>query len=201
MEELRPEKPKLSNATEAVCAAARTDEIAKYKLPAPLCGNCPFFGKRWACPPLDSNACADFAKKEYANLAAVKIAPVKSGSSAEEIIEDARKFFDEIFYLLEKSLPGAILMLAGSCLCPAARGCPRVRNEPCLRPDKMRLSLEAAGFDVVKMANDFLHTNILWEKNGGRPEYFTLVYCIFADKNAEEGISQTLAACIANTAK
>lgn len=201
MEKPRLVKPKLSDTAETVCAAARTDEIAKYKLPAPLCGGCPFFGKRWACPPLDSNAGADFAKSRYANLAAVKIKPIQSEASAEEIIEDARKFFDEIFYLLEKSLPNSILMLAGSCLCPAARSCPRGRNEPCLRPDKMRLSLEAAGFDVVKMANDFLHTNILWEKNGERPKYFTLVYCIFADANAEEEITRTLAAYIANTAK
>ena len=190
---MRAKDKKNSTATEALCAATTTAALQKYRLARPMCGACPSFGKRWACPPFDAQNAPNFETRKYANLAAVKIKPSNPQLAPKEIIDQARETIDEIFYGIEKLLPNATLALAGSCLCPHADKCPRTRGAPCARPDKMRASLEAANYDVVKIAKDILQTDILWQTAGKQPPYFTLAYCVFADIEAPEKIAAALA--------
>ncbi len=167
--------------------STRTIESIKmvaFKLPALLCGNCPYFSKRWACPPFSGDSITPVSSKKFSNLFAIKISPTDKTQSAKNIIDEAREHFDPIFYELEKSTPNSTLLLAGSCVCPLSENCPKQKGQPCVRPDKMRLSLEALGYDVVKIAKDIFDIEILWQ-NEELPEYFTLVYCLCTDKKID----------------
>lgn len=159
-------------------ATITAEELFKYKISPSLCKPCPNFGRRWACPPFDKNPLSEVLPIFDAQLYAVKIesAPDKS---AQECTDDARKILDRIFYDMQQNSPESLLLLAGSCICPLSQNCPRTKNAPCVRPDKMRASLEALGFDVVALCREFLDTEILWESpDGTPPPYYTLVYSL-----------------------
>ena len=170
-----------------VFAKIEAAQLAKYKLSQNLCGNCPAYNKRWACPPFDNDIFILFQKK-YANIVAIKFEPIQKNFTQKEITDSARKYFDNIFYSIESSTKNSILLLAGSCICKYSQKCPKIKNKPCAFPTKMRYSLEALNFDVVKICKQILNFEILWAKDKKHPPYYTLVYCLltnddFIDEN------------------
>ncbi|MBE6413836.1 MAG: hypothetical protein E7035_04700 [Verrucomicrobiaceae bacterium] len=167
--------------------AIQASRLDKFKLPELLCGNCPAYNKRWACPPFSFSANEIIADKKFANLVAIKIKPTQKNLLPRIIIDEARIFFDALFYDIEALYKGSILLLAGSCICEQSENCPKQKNLPCVQKDKMRYSLEALGYDVTKISEELLNTKILWQTDV-QPEYFTLVYCICSDFDISDEI-------------
>lgn len=165
--------------------------LYKYKLKQVMCGNCPAYNKRWACPPFASENDTIITSKKNANLVSVKIKPTKKNNIPKKIIDEARIFLDELFYKLETLSSNSTLLLAGSCICDFADNCPKLKKFPCVRKNKMRYSLEALGYDVTKISEELLNTKILWQTDV-QPEYFTLVYCICSDLDISEAIKSDL---------
>ncbi len=161
-----------------------SDRMKAFKLPQLLCNNCSYFGNRWACPPFLENSTDVVSAKKFSNLFAIKISPTDKTQSPEAITKEAREHFDSLFYEIEKSTPESVLLLAGSCICPLSENCPKQKNAPCVRPEKMRMSLEALGYDVVKIAKEVFDIEILWQDKA-LPEYLTLVYCICSDNKID----------------
>ena len=184
-------QPDLSMITEAHLSAAENSRMHEFKLPNLLCGNCPSFANRWACPPYSSEIEAPIKTKKVSNLIALKIIPIEKQASAKDIIDDAREHLDFIFYNLEATQKNSSLLLAGSCICPISNNCSRRRNFLCARPEKMRYSLESLGYDVVKIAKKIFDIDILWQSDG-LPQYFTLVYAICSDCDMSKKISEAL---------
>lgn len=156
------------------------DALEQFKLPAPQCGNCPNFGRIWACPPF-----ADTELKKYqiksAKIIAVKFRPLRANLSAKQYTDSVRKIFDPILLNLERRTPNAVALLAGTCICPSAANCPRAKNLPCPTPEKMRPSPEALGYDIPAIARQ-MGLEILWQKNNTPPEHFTLIYFLSFSK-------------------
>ncbi len=159
-----------------------TSILDKFKLAQLMCGNCPAYNKRWACPPFEMQTKDIVPNKKFANLVAIKIKPTQKNISPKKIIDQARSFLDELFYEFESSNSNHILLLAGSCICSLAENCPKQKNIPCVKKEKMRYSLEALGYDVMKISEELLNIKILWQTDV-QPEYFTLVYCICSDSD------------------
>ncbi len=167
----------LSTILDVSAHSLESDRMKAFKLPQLLCDNCPHFGNRWACPPFSRTSINIVSAKKFSNLFAIKISPTDKTQSADAIIKEVRQYFDPIFYEIEKSTPNSTLLLAGSCICPLSENCPKRENKQCVRPEKMRTSLEALGYDVIKIAKEVFNINILWQEKG-LPEYLTLVYCL-----------------------
>lgn len=91
------------------------------------------------------------------------------------IFAEARKKIDSDLLAMEATKPMSRAFFAGCCLlCPDGT-CTRLQGLPCKYPDRMRLSLEAIGFDLMRTANDLLDTQVLWSKQGALCAYFTLL--------------------------
>ena len=171
--------------------ATQATRLDKFKLTQQMCGNCPAYAKRWACPPFNLSSNKIISDKKFANLVAIKIKPTKKNLSPRIIIDEARIFLDTLFYNLETLHKDSILLLAGSCICEQSENCPKQKNLPCIQKDKMRYSLEALGYDVTKISEELLNTKILWQTDV-QPEYFTLVYCICSDFDISEETRKNL---------
>ena len=171
--------------------ATSTETLYKYKLKKVMCGNCPAYNKRWACPPFITENDTIITSKKNANLVSIKIKPTKKNNIPKKIIDEARVFLDELFYKLEALNLNSTLLLAGSCICNFADNCPKLKKLPCVRKNKMRYSLEAFGYDVTKISEEILDTKILWQTDI-QPEYFTLVYCICSDFDISKEIKNYL---------
>ena len=152
-------------------------QLADFKASENLCEGCPAYGKRWACPPFDTEKSFLFQEK-IANIIAIKFKPSQKNLSPKQINDSARKHFDNIFFNIENSTKDTLLLLAGSCICKLADECPKTKNKPCAYPNKKRYSLEALGYNVAKICKEKLGFEILWAKDNAHPQYYTLVYCI-----------------------
>ena len=104
-----------------------------------------------------------------------------AGEWAERVLAAVRSRLDFRLLALERQYPGSRALFAGTCSgCPAGV-CPRACGEPCIRPESVRPSLEAYGFDVAGSAAELLHVPLLWPEEGQRPDYLMLVSGFLAD--------------------
>ncbi|MFI3286416.1 MAG: DUF2284 domain-containing protein [Rikenellaceae bacterium] len=155
-----------------------------------FCHQCKGFGKTWACPPFEQQI--DLDSYNFAHIIGTKIIidPKRceeeiSGDeltkAIEEILLPVRLQIDLRLLELEKLNSGSRAFFAGSCRRCAKGECTRPKAEPCIKPNEMRPSLEAVGFDVSKSASQLLGIDLLWcDKH--LPQYFTLVYALFSQK-------------------
>ncbi|MBQ4231187.1 MAG: DUF2284 domain-containing protein, partial [Salinivirgaceae bacterium] len=67
----------------------------------------------------------------------------------------------------------------GKCLYCGDKPCARIDGKPCRHPDKVRPSLEAYGFDIVRTASELLGVDIKWSDGKHVPDYLTLVCGVF----------------------
>lgn len=56
----------------------------------------------------------------------------------------------------------------------------------CRHPDKVRPSLEAFGFDLMKTSENLLGIKMVWGMDGMMPEYLTLVCGVFYDRKEDK---------------
>ena len=108
---------------------------------------------------------------------------VKNFKGAVETYREARREFDSRILELERAgggrNGGALGFYAGSCeVCPPEK-CVRPSGVECPFPERLRLSLEAAGFDVSKISEELFGVEIEWEADGRSPEFITLVGAVF----------------------
>lgn len=135
--------------------AERFRDVGKFLA---LCRACPNFGKMWACPPFpadppilsETGAVCELFLTE---IPMPEIPPeADPKSETERAYGAARREIDARLLEIEGRLPRALALFGGSCRnCPLP-ACPRERGLPCPRPQFMRPSLEALGFDVSAAA-------------------------------------------------
>ncbi len=149
------------------------------------CKECPNYGKIYACPPYGFDR-MDFLR-QFSQLELVALQLIFDRKLAgkiyskqeikliyDNILAPERRAFDAALLDAEKSSGGTALY-AGSCTLCGKKECARVKNQPCLNPDKMRYSIESLGGNVVTLARDYLGVEILWVKDGKLPEYLLQV--------------------------
>ncbi len=153
-----------------------------------FCHECNAFGKTWACPPFQEEI--DLNVYNYAHLFGRKIliepqrrekelTPEELKKAMEELLRPQRELLDDKILRLESLNEGSTALFAGSCRGCELGSCSRLQGEPCVKPHRMRPSLESIGFDVAKSSSQLLGIELQWSSNH-LPEYFTLIYALFS---------------------
>ena len=156
-----------------------------------LCKECQNYGTCWVCPPYDFNTTTLLTKYANAYIIGTIITPdaaVRSNSIDETkrmshmLLADARTLIDEKLLMLESVYADSCSFFAGTCFACPNESCTRILGKPCFKPDKIRYSLEAFGFDIGKTASELLQVELKWSHDGMLPEYFTLVSGFFSNQ-------------------
>ena len=138
------------------------------------CRSCEKYGAFWSCPPFAAPPLAGFAEWTHAVIVCQRTWLVP-GTTREQLIERflaARVGFGERVRRLEAGCACATGLVAGHCA--GCADCTRSEGKPCRAPERMRHSLEAAGFDVTALAEDLAGCKVHWPKSG-LPDYLTMV--------------------------
>lgn len=110
------------------------------------CRQCPSFGATWACPPIPQDPRAVTAPWKFLTIYACAVEP----PTEETLFEAAAQLRDRLLEE-EKRVGGLAVSGLGPCsICPE---CTRPLDLPCRHPDRVRLSLEALGYDVAALAD------------------------------------------------
>lgn len=100
-------------------------------------------------------------------------------------MNEARRELDARLLALEEAWPDSRAFFAGTCFdCPEGT-CTRLSDLPCVRPGKIRPSLEALGFDLGRTASELLGIELRWSVDGRLPEYFTLISGFFTNHSID----------------
>lgn len=149
-----------------------------------FCKECKNYGTLWSCPPFDKEI--DLSEYKFAYILGTKVLiDSKTRHSVDtveqrtrltyDILLDIRKVIDKKLLELEKQFQGSLAFYAGSCRQCEDNICTRTQGLPCTKPQKMRSSLEAIGFDMGKTTSELLGIEMKWSTDNVLPEYFTLV--------------------------
>ncbi len=152
-----------------------------------FCRQCPHHASLWSCPPYaDDTWLREMQKFPHVVLIGLKIEIPDElrqqdttdketlKQTARTLVGQGRDKFDPLLLEAERAHAPALSLHAGHCRsCPPDK-CARLKNRPCRHPNLMRLSLESCGFDVSKIAADFLGHELKWSRES-LPEYFFLV--------------------------
>lgn len=156
--------------------------LAEYCAPERFkgaCAACPDYGNVWSCPPGVPEAKTAFAPFRTVHIIGVRVdyAPeTRAAASTPERTERLReasygavkKLLLSTMLELERAVPGSWTVAAGRC--EQCERCTRRDGLPCRRPERMRYSFSAFGFDLGKIAEDLLDLKLLWADHG-LPEY------------------------------
>lgn len=144
------------------------------------CQLCPDYGRVWSCPPGVPTAAEYLGEHRTAYVIGVKIlysqaqrdrallSPEETEAVRQGTYGVVKKALLEALLALEKVSPGAITVAAGRC--EQCEACTRIQNQPCRRPERMRYSFSAFGFDLTALAMESLGMELLWAAKG-LPEY------------------------------
>lgn len=179
------------------------DEYRDHERFLGYCKECNGYGKTWACPPFDKDMLPILEQYEYGYILATKMeidpqdrvrprSAEQSGKLYRKIMDQAREGIDDRLLELERSLPSARIFYPGSCKRCRLGSCTRLKGEPCIKPDEMRPSLEAVGFDIGKTTSQLLGIDLKWGNGYELPEYITLVYGIFSKEEIALDLVETL---------
>lgn len=147
-----------------------------------LCRECPNYGRRWGCPPLDAGFIHDY---RHVRLFALKIdiKPTPGDTGAAEammkVIQDVRGDYETRLLALERDLGGRAALFTGMCPHCGSEECARTSGKPCRHPDLVRPSLEALGFDLTATAADYFGIELKWSSRGEYPPYLCLIGGVF----------------------
>ena len=186
---------------------ATTSEIKNFYNPIAinkLCFECNKYNKVWSCPPLPFKDIKYLEKYKYCYLISGKVYINKiSQETLAKIIEETlnkysnistnqdefsdifnalyykfREFNDLKILSLENIFPNTLSLSSGRCL--LCETCTRAFNKPCIKPKKLRYSLESLGFDVSGIIENILRDKIQWS-NDTKPEYITCVSALLSN--------------------
>lgn len=156
--------------------------LADYCEPARFqeaCAACPDYGNVWSCPPGVPEARRAFAAFRTVHIVGVRVnydpetraaarTPELTGRLREESYGVVKKLLLSALLELERAVPGSWTVAAGRC--EQCERCTRQDGRPCCKPERMRYSFSAFGFDLGKIAEELLGMKLLWAGRG-LPEY------------------------------
>ena len=158
------------------------------------CRECPRYETVWSCPPLAFDVDAYLAPYGLIYPVCARIdldeATIAAADTAEKIkstgwgiLLAVKLDMEEKLRRLEPEAPGSVSLSSGGCnLCAA---CTRRDGKPCRRPDRMRYSLDAFGFDLTAITKDLFSIDIQWCSDR-LPDHFTLVHALLAKEEVPE---------------
>lgn len=139
-----------------------------------FCQVCPSYDSRWSCPSFDFDPMALWQEYRTLHLFARFLTPGnRDGEALIAALKVEKEHFLTDLLAMEQSHPGSLALSCGSCECCTV--CTRVSGKPCIKPERLRYSIEALGGDVGKTALDFFGKPLLWVKDGVAPDYLMLV--------------------------
>lgn len=156
-------------------------DVPRFMGACSACGN---YGKKWACPPYDFDPAEIWKRYSSILLYCKHIELPESMRERAYPPEELSKAYNSVFrrykgemldelFALEAEREGSLALSAGGCeIC--AR-CARQDGLPCIRPEKMRWSVESIGGDVVKAVREYFGFEIEWAKEGRLPGHFNLL--------------------------
>ncbi len=153
-----------------------------------FCQQCRNYGRRYGCPPFSHDPLSDISHYQQVRITGVKIVPADKTLPLQVANDLMKPVIDQLNQDLletEQSLGGMCFGFVGSCPYCGGAACARIEGKPCRHPDKVRPSLEAYGFDMVKTAQELLGLEMKWSQHGRIPEYLTLVCGIFYNKHSD----------------
>lgn len=143
------------------------------------CKACPDYGRVWSCPPGTPSAKGYLDNYQEVFTIAVKVIYNKedrlsnnTADQAEKLRKDTygkvkRALLETLLYI-EKENPGTLILGAGRC--EQCEHCTRIQGLPCRKPERMRYSFAAFGFDFTKLTKELFDQELLWSSTG-LPEY------------------------------
>lgn len=152
------------------------------------CRLCPYYGKRWSCPPGLPDTRSYLEPYQSLCLAALKVNypeavreeaakdAVRAAQIREERYESAKKELLLKLLELEERIPGSRTLGAGRCI--LCEHCAREQGKPCRYPLKRRYSITGFGLDFGRMLRDVFGLELLWA-DSGLPEYDVAVAALF----------------------
>lgn len=167
--------------------------LSSYCFPdqyVPFCKDCPDYGKTWSCPPGVPAAEGYLDQYEEVFTIGIKIIyhkDLRDKAETPDIVEKIRKetygsvklVLMEILLSVEKEESGTLVLAPGRC--EQCEICSRLSGQPCKRPERMRYSFAAFGFDFTKMAKELFDVDLLWTKSG-LPEYNLAIAALLINK-------------------
>jgi predicted metal-binding protein len=144
-----------------------------------LCKPCPDYGKVWSCPPKVPAIKGYLDNYKEVFVIAVKVIydkAVRRSADTPEKVEKVRKetyskvkrILLEILLYLEKENSGSFVLAPGRC--EQCEQCSRIQGLPCIKPERMRYSFAAFGFDFTKLSKELFDVDLVWSTLG-LPEY------------------------------
>lgn len=165
-------------------------DYCKPEVFLPLCEKCPDYGRVWSCPPQAPDT-APFRVFRDAVILGVKVKyteeararALRSPEETEAVRVESYGFVKrrviETLLRLEQIFPPSRTIAAGRCeLC---EHCTRLDGLPCRKPESLRYSFSALGFDLGRISEELLETPLLWAKEG-LPAYNMAIYAFLTDR-------------------
>lgn len=147
------------------------------------CRECNSYNKKHSCPPFSEEEDYMLDNYNYIHIVVAKLEyskdEIEMHKGSDKTYEYTKKTFfpvknyiHERMIKLEGQYENAYYSAMGSCaLCEV---CEKVEGKDCRYPDKMRISLEAWGYDIGGMLKDYFDIDIKWASDG-LPEYYSLL--------------------------
>ena len=144
------------------------------------CRHCPDYNMNWSCPPDLPDAETLLGEYRTVYLIGVKVTyderqreeALASAQAADRVRSASygvvKKALLEVLLNLEQAVPGSYTVAAGRC--EQCEKCSRIVGRICRRPERLRYSFSAFGFDLTGLARDQLGLELLWAGQG-LPEY------------------------------
>ncbi len=154
-------------------------DVARFEK---LCMECPCYGRRWCCPPLETDMLERPDSYEHLTLVGARIIPDAAGrpiGDASTLIANCRQHIEPTMLKMEAKTGGLAALFTGQCTHCGNMKCSRINGKPCRHPELVRPSLEALGYDVGALAADFLNQKLQWSADGKIPEYLVIVAGLF----------------------
>lgn len=170
---------------EARLRLVEMDQLMEFYFPEkflPYCRECPNYNARWSCPPYDKPLPR---LEEYAGACLLSVqavydeetrAQTKEAQATEavyrRVVGQAKRLAEEWALAQQLRYPGSLALACGGCR--RCSRCARQDGLPCRFLEKLRVSLEAMGFDVAGIAERLLEQKMLWAGES-LPAYHLLV--------------------------
>lgn len=189
----------------AALSFADFDEKYRDDAVCAACLACERYGKNWSCPPFDDGETTRL-REAYDSIEIVCYQTLLNGlpkrfsdhteaeRSKHEIFHMARSSMIRSLLTAERDRPGTRALFPGSCeLCDG--DCTRAQGLACVRPSIMRSSLEAFGYDLVRLVKDLFGLEFYWTEVGEIPPYQLLIGALLSP---QEDIREKALAARAN---
>ena len=153
--------------------------LSRYCFPGKFldaCKSCPDYAREWSCPPGLPGAMELLGGYRTAHIVGVKVLydeaerarALRSPEAAETVRQESygvvKKALLDALLAFEQVCPGSTTIAAGRCeQCDA---CTRPQGLPCRKPERMRYSFSAFGFDLTAIARELLGMELLWADQG-----------------------------------